>query len=223
MKKPISLWIALLIVVVAHAQGDPDNLPRPILLIKGEMANLINPVDPSLLGSIEFFPLKQLSFSQEFGYVTNIRSYKNVDLVRSFKMRQEVRYYLPFDLKRTRFFARIDYQYRLLVVNERYVLGYECNGDCEYYRNFSGDFKTDRHAWQVGWGISSRLTERFFLEGDFGLGRYRYTLDRSAIGEGQLIENDRFLEEEVFGNHPYITFRAKLGYMIIGGRKEAIH
>ena len=218
MRLLITLFLAVVSFLNANAQFDStrQSQPYPLLNVKVDFANFINPEDPSVLASLELSPFtKYLSITQEVGFVSGIRSHYDVDIRESFKYRGGVRFY-PIHEGNVFFYSGADFQYRNLTISDQYILGYECeNGRCVYYRNFSGDFVTRRYAYQLRLGAQARF-DRFILEGDIGFGEYVMRLEgHSALKEAVIVERNRYLNQEAFGRHFFMTVGAKVGFILI--------
>ncbi len=223
MKTFITVLFTLACVFQSNAQYDSTRQqdPYPLLSVKVDFANFINPEDPSVLASLEFSPFtRYLSITQEVGFVSEVRSHFDVDIRESFKYRGGFRFY-PIHEQNIFFYTGADFQYRNLTISDQYILGYECeNGRCVYYRNFTGDFVTKRYAYQVRLGAQARF-DRFILEGDIGFGEYVMKLDgNSAFTGATIVERNRFLNEYDFGQHFFMTIGAKVGFILIRKNKR---
>lgn len=218
--KPLILIICLLIFnpTINGQANEADSSSWPAAFLKLDIINAFNPVDPSFLASVEYFPFqKHVSLIHEFGFVTAIRSYENVEVTSSFKTRHEIRAYLV-ELEDTgiRLYMGADFQYRRLTINERYVIGYECDRDwdCVYYQNVDGDFETHRYTIQARWGGYGMIADRFIIDFGIGIGNSEYQVDRSDFEGGLFVEENRFLEEDQFGPRPSLTVRVAFGVLL---------
>lgn len=202
--------------LAAIGQYETNHLKRDLVNLKADFTNLINPQDPSLLLSVEYYVHPAISLNHEFGYVLDIVTEDEGDAFQGFKTRHEFRWYFtqgedPSD----RFYTSVNFQYRYLAVDDRYTLGYECDsGGCEYLKNFMGKIQTDRYVVQFRLGLQSHLTRRLILECDAGIGVQYYDVRRSSIHNGRFMESNRLFSEEDFGRKPYLSISGKLGYVL---------
>lgn len=222
MKKLLFLVCLAMLFKTAEAQylendSVSDLFSQDLINAKVDFSNIINPVDPSLLVSVEWLMTPQVSLSQEAGLVTGLRLAEETTHFKGVKVREELRYYMAAFGGDNRVYGSFNVSYRYLGVNDRYTLGYGCDEfeNCDYYRSFNGTIKTDRYAAQMRLGLNSRLSDRLFMEIDFGFGMQQYDLRRSsALDEGRFMENNRFFEEGDFGRQPYLTMSGKLCYSV---------
>jgi len=213
MKKSLIVSIIVLSPILLAAQPS-DSTRNPLAYLKLDFLNVINPIDPSVLFSVEYFPGKRwFSLGHEVGFVSEIRSYADVPIVNSFKTRHEVRFYIDLD-ESLRFFSGLNFQYRSLTVHETYVVGYDCGGDCGYYRKVDNNFHTKRFAYFMEWGIQSTIANRLLLEASGSLGTYNFQINRSDFYEGNLIERNRFIEKDKVGNQVYLSVNGRIGYIL---------
>lgn len=191
-----------------------------LLNFKVDFTNLINPQDPSLLVSVEYFLTKNFSANHEAGYIVSVNSSDRgeiLDAFTGFKTRHELRWFVANENNRNvRPYASVNFQYRYLAIEDRFTLGYECDGsgNCEYLKNFIGEVKTDRYVVQVRFGLQSHLSERLIFEFDAGLGYQEYKLRRSSIKGGRFVESNRLISEDSFGTYPYLSVSGKLGFVL---------
>ncbi|MEO9477053.1 MAG: hypothetical protein ABJG41_16025 [Cyclobacteriaceae bacterium] len=224
MIKNISLSFMYLLVFTVDSICQPLAFDEPRAIIKLDLANAINPIDPSLLLCVEHFPSSgRFSLVHEAGFVVAV--YDNslfsensyVDIAKSFKTRHEMRFYLgEWEGLRTttKPYMSVDYQYRYLSVNEKYILQVDCGDGCQYYRNFDGNIPTTRHMVQLHFGMQWLLSPRISFDLNYGIGRYFYKVKRSAIYDGRFVESYRYLREDRLGLKTIVTAQMKLGYVI---------
>ncbi len=213
------IYLSILIFTLSNVFGQstiPTNTETPASILKIDLLNVLNPIDPSVLVSIEHFPSNQkISLIHEAGVVVDIRQYEQVDLVKSFKTRHELRYYFEGLFENTGIpvpYVSADIQYRYLVVNERYVLGYQCEEDCNYYRNFKGNIPTNMWTYQVRFGSQTSFGKRLVFDVNFGFGQRSYTVKRSAVYHGSFIDDERFISENKLGTRLVLSAQGKLGW-----------
>lgn len=213
----------LLCALVGNSQSDSskhktNNEQRDLVNLKVDFTNMINPEDPSLLFSVEYFLKPYFSINHEAGYVVSIQTEDLGESFEGFKTRHEFRWFFnENDQKQTRLYTSVNFQYRYLAMKDRYTLGYECddfNGNCEYLKNFIGKVKTDRYVVQVRMGIQSHLSNRVICEFDAGLGYQKYDVRRSSLNGGRLMEPNRFFDEDDFATKPYVSVSGKLGFVL---------
>ncbi|MFY0605589.1 MAG: hypothetical protein JXR10_02670 [Cyclobacteriaceae bacterium] len=219
------LLFAFIPISKVFGQGTNEGYDKESLVnVKLDVLNFISPVDPSFLGSVEYFLLpKWISVTHEVGWVMDIRSYENVEISKSIKVGHELRFYFPVipEFEKTKAYLSGEYQFRRLVVNERYVLGYECDYRCVYYRNYEGDLNTVRKLWQVHMGVQANLSPRIFFELDFGIGQSEFDLRRNTIIQDAIfVETSRFIEQRDLRTEEAISVSGKLGFRLIGRKKR---
>lgn len=185
------------------------------MILKGDFFNVVNPEDPSLLLSLEYFLNPWLSISQEAGIVAGVLSQDDPESFFGLKSRQEVRYYFS-EFGESRIYVSLNWMYRYLEVRDEYILAFGCGdfGDCDYYQNYQGKIKTDRSAGQLRFGLSGKLSNKITLEADLGLGLRNYTTRGDFFDDARFVEEDRFLNEDQFGWASFITLSGKLGWVI---------
>lgn len=216
----LTVWSAGLI---AFAQSGEwyDSLDFPShnkVTLKVDLANYINPFDPSLLVSGEFLIAKKLSFSQEVGIVTGARSSEDMDF-QGWKIREELRWYFGYGSIQA--YASANFLYRQLSSEEQYVVGYGCDdwawgGGCDYQRNFRGNISTQRMAGVGRIGMVAPVWPRLFLETDVGLGVSNHRRVEMPVVEegGRLMRTSSGLTGEAFGRNGMFTFTAKICYVL---------
>ncbi|MEQ8472953.1 MAG: hypothetical protein RIC35_17295 [Marinoscillum sp.] len=218
MRRLFGLFFGIFISVQVFAQYDSiraNRKPYPLLNAKIDLANIMNPEDPSFLFSLEFLPfVRWMSISQEIGFVSDIRSH-DVKVVESLKYRGEVRLYVTEELLGPNLYFYIggDYQYRGLTIYEQYILGYECEGGCVYYQKYEENIPTERHSYQLRFGTQARIN-RMVIEWDLGLGESYFRINDPMFEEGTIVEQNRYLSESIKGKNLFCTFRAKIGYTL---------
>lgn len=189
-----------------------------------DASQLINPIDPSILFTLEHSIYGNwLTAKHEFGptvfvYSTGINKEDNMELIHGFKTKHGLRVYLKrHHLDAIPIFIDLDFQYASLTVRDRYTLGYGCTGfqDCLYFRDFTGNIKTNSYAYQVRFGFQSELFKKVLIEPSFGLGVRRLDLVRSSVEGGQFVELNRFYDEDKFGENDIYTIRLKVIYTIM--------
>ncbi|MEP0366734.1 MAG: hypothetical protein ABJN36_01395 [Cyclobacteriaceae bacterium] len=222
--KNLGLSFICLFLVSINSYSQSLDFENPGAIIKLDLANAINPIDPSLLICVEHFPSNGgFSLVHEAGFVVAV--YDNslfsensyVDVAKSFKTRHELRFYIgEWGGLRvvTKPYLSADYQYRYLAVNEKYILQVDCGEGCYYYRNFDGNIPTTRHMVQLHFGMQWLLSPKLSFDVNYGVGRYLYQVKRSAIYDGRFVESYRYMREDRLGLKTIVTAQMKLGYVI---------
>lgn len=228
MRLMLSLLLLVMMRVSTSAQTQ-DTLYTikifPILNARVDCSNLINPIDPSLLFSIEAYPfVPWVSVVQEAGYVVDmVKGDGNENIVNSFKYRTELRFNNAYRMYDDSFwfnvFLGLNYQYRELTFREEYIFGYECEtGDCAYYQNYKGNIPTKRYSYQI-WSGAQLFAKRFVMELGYGFGYSYLKIDDERLQEGKIIQENKFLKQSDIGGHLDFYLSYKIGYVIFWKKK----
>lgn len=227
MSRILLILLGLALPLSLFAQEDSltetKSADKGMVNIKVDYANLINPIDPTLLVSLEYYLRPSFSISPEFGYIGQLPNKEYDDRFSGWKFRQEFRYYLSGMVdESTITYISINLMYRSLQARGDYIVGYGCNASgrgCEYYQNLNGSVANNRFAALLRFGIFSYLSDRIFLEFDYGAG-LRYNREAGPIAPHNAV---MLVPLELLANHnglhPYFTLSCKVGILLFR-RKE---
>ncbi|MFY0606972.1 MAG: hypothetical protein JXR10_09660 [Cyclobacteriaceae bacterium] len=222
------LVFACLLMVGGSAIGqeiianDPSNTTsdKGGLILKVDVGNIVNPIDPTLLLALEVPLSKSVSFSQELGLVTGFRSEVNIfDEFIGFKVREEMRVYIDWMSKENgKAFMSINAMYRFMDFTPDGNLGVGCaDGDywsCQYIKQIDGPIRSHKIGGEIKFGYQMNVTPRMTLEGDAGL-RVSELIYSSDSGEDVIFFFDtNYPTEQETGFSTTPVFSIKIGYKL---------
>lgn len=195
------------------------------LVLKVDLANAVNPSDPSALLSIEYQFRTWVSFTQEVGMVTGIRGeHSEGPHYAGYKLREELRLYVDPGLAGDALgYVSFNATYRHLNLDENVTLGYDCwsdfMGSCEYLKFGESNLKSHRYGGTIRLGLARPVTNRLVMEADVGLGLSYMTLNRQENRDVTFFYPNNYLFDEQKGWHIQPSFSAKIGYVLSKGAK----
>jgi len=217
----LPLFAASLYAQYQEPQKEDHPLTANRLILKGDFANAVNPKDPSVLLSLEYQFRTWVSFTQEVGVVTEVRSEETVgDKYLGFKAREELRfYYQPGSSEEALWYFSVNAMYRYLKVDEPVTVGYGCTSDwtssCDYLRFYDEETSSHRYGGGFRMGISKSVSPRLTLEGDIGLNMMYLLLNRRQEGNVTYFFRDDFFFNNERGLRLQPTLSAKVGYVLM--------
>ncbi|MEM9897279.1 MAG: hypothetical protein AAF789_13000 [Bacteroidota bacterium] len=170
---------------------------------------LFDPTFPSHDLGIEIAPIRGISILYDHGFIYEVNSPSN-EFISGSKSSIEGRINLLVDNESSSvFFLGFRYHLRNTIVRGRYVLGYECDRffstNCVYYRDFTGDVKTEFSGRQLVVGGRFTLFGPVTIETALGVGRSNHELDQESVLGGELVDRDRFYHTSDFQSEAFVS------------------
>lgn len=231
-----SILTAILLLLTLKTYGqykatlpaDSGALHHRVLALKAELLNMVNPVDPTLLFSLEYFFTPQYTISQDLGWVVGIRGEEDpYHHAYGFKVREELRYYTPAHPGKPWAYVGVSLGYRYVAIEDDFIIGHGCSDSysylysCEYVQYVRGKLNTHQYAAYAKAGVAYPLGEQLTLEVDVGLGVQYFAME-SLTDSGEIIHEydyHSFYDEENEGWATYAAVNAKVGYTIAAKKK----
>lgn len=225
MKTFLPLILLFGITFLANAQYDEsadvkNNHPLTLneLTAKLELANVVNPVDPAIIGAVEYQYKPWKSFSQELGFIMDLRGFEGEKDVFGVKIREEWRTYFQSDMITDGLmYISGSVNYRYLEARENTVVGYGCGSDwkwsCNYLRGIESLVKTHRYGVGMRVGVLKYFTPQFVIETDLGFNMQRTIINFNDYGADQIFNEDNFFNQEQEGWRLSPVVSAKIGYV----------
>lgn len=222
----IIIWSLWLLTAGAQAKEEPiSKADHPLaankLNLKLDAANVVNPVDPSILLSLEYQFRTWVSFSQEVGTVMAVRDESG--LVENgwlgFKLREELRFYLNTGSSENALgYLSFNALYRYLSLGESVTIGYGCEdswqGSCDYLMASQSDVISHRYGGGVKVGLIKPVGDRLTIEADLGMNLLYLQLDRQETEGVTYYYNNDFLSDDQRGWRYEPSFNARIGYVL---------
>jgi len=225
-KNSFLAFICFLGVLSGYSQvniaDDSSNqiVSKGALIAKIEVANLINPVDPTLLLALEYQFHDKMSLSQELGVITGFRGETNLlDDFIGFKLREEFRLYFNKSVLPDELFSYLSVSggYRFMNLQRTGNVGIGCTGEdlwsCDYIRQLNEPVNSHRFDGTLKIGIIKSVLPKITLEGDVGL-RFSY-LNFQVEDEEDLVfffDSNTNDQKEGFSVLPVVSI--KIGYRL---------
>lgn len=189
------------------------------LILKLDLSQAINPVDPSILLGVEYRPFDSYSFTTELGWIQELRGESNSSIQQGFKIREELRKYIGASgQEKVNGYFGISLFYRNVEVDDEFSYGFGCDGPrftCDYIKYQNANIQTHRYGGILKLGMLSTQTDRWLIEADIGFG-FLYLLRRtsSPLEGGTVYTNDSFYHGDNLGWSAAPTFNARIGYVL---------
>lgn len=199
-----------------------------LLGIRASVKDYFSPSYPSSTWGIEVKPIKNLGLIFDYGTLIDepydfdgeyVNSGKfEGELVSGNKFALESRYYFELDDYQN-IYLGVHYGKRYTIINDRYVIGYQCStidfSECTYYSDFTGELQTWFETITLSFGLAlSPIQSVKHLRLNIGgtLGRSSSWLDRSTINGGYLVDDSRFLSENDFNVNSFASVELNIVY-----------
>lgn len=225
MRKFLPLLLLSVLPLVTKAQYDEsedlkNNHPLTLneLTAKLELANIVNPNDPAVIGAVEYQYKPWRSFSQEVGFIVGLRGFEEEDDVFGVKIREEWRSYFASHLITDGLmYISGSVQYRYLEARESTTVGYGCGSDwkwsCTYLRGVESLVKTHRYGGSLRIGVMKYLSPHLVIEADLGFAMQNMMIIFDDHGADQIFNDDNFFNQNQEGWRISPMFSAKVGYV----------
>lgn len=214
------VFILLITVCTAHfGQGQGLEKDSSSLWLKLDFSNAVNPVDGSLLASVEYRSSPRFSFTQEVGYIFNYD--REVKVRGGWKIREELRVYSqPFD-NGIQPYASVNLALRWLnSKNVTYIVGTGCDDEqlsssCDFIKQETGALNHYQYAAHLRFGVTKPVSERLSIDVDAGFGVQYLTRSNQSLDDNETV----FFTSDIYsydqtGSKAYLTYNAKLAYRL---------
>ncbi|MEQ9307422.1 MAG: hypothetical protein RJQ14_26145 [Marinoscillum sp.] len=217
----LSCTIFLMLICCCYAQQSSDSLSlRNDLVLKLDLTNAVNPIDPGLLLGMEIRFNEKHSFTQEIGWIMGLKDEDNLkqEFV-GFKVREEWRIYKQAELWPGQYYFGANLFYRYVKLRDQITVGHNCFDDsswsCDYVMYDIEEIQTHQFGGVLKVGMQKKITDRVLIETDAGLG-IQHLIRSEFSNQGNVVdyEFNRIYGEDYLGSRPYLTFNAKVGYKI---------
>lgn len=211
MRKGILILI-LLFSITTYGQSESDESKTgPTFGLRAGLLDYFHNEYPSHDLGLEAF------FSDRLTAIVSTNVYyqspvQDFDLTKSGSLSLEGRFYFQSAIEGP-FFGFRGFK-RNITFNDRYTLGFECNGDnCVYYSDYNGPIKTTFKTIELVLGAKTNMyKERLTIEYALGLGKRNLYPNRSMINGGRFVDNGRLLYENDFGVTEFVNIQAVIGF-----------
>ncbi len=219
----ICLLLGLRAIGQNNISEDESNVALPegkVTLLKLDVSNIINPIDPTLLLALEYRFNAKLSFSQEAGIITGSRRNEDItDGFIGFKVREELRYYWESDIaENVQPYLGFSAAYRYMTLRERGNVGYGCSNSslwsCDYIQELNDPVTSHLIGGLIRMGLLTYVMPRLSLEGDFGFSMSYLSFDRNHGKNVTYFFDESMVNEQPRGFNLLPNFSIKVGYLL---------
>ncbi|MEM9339433.1 MAG: DUF3575 domain-containing protein [Bacteroidota bacterium] len=184
--------------------------------VKAGLSNYLYWDYPSFLVGVEYFLTDQFSVFLEGGKNLPITSEEIGRLKDGNEFGGEGRIYFQRDVSSS--FIGFRFQHRSMTIQDRFTLGYECDGvafrNCVYYADFPGDMKTRFYGYQIIGGTQLLIGKRTGVDLYGGIGRLNRVLDKTSVNGGDIVRSSGMIDEAYFTNLGYVSIKIALFYKL---------